>query len=552
MAFNKLTTWLHETALDIRRAVLPLWEAAKVGAPLLVRYVFRRPLDLNDYPKRVRHALERLGVTYLKLGQYLAMRRDLLPEELCQELSQLYEAVSPLDFQDVKAVVETELRGPLAQFFPVFNHSPVATASVAQVHEAKTCTNERVAVKIQRPGIERVFWADVRNLGRVAALADTFGLFGQLSLKELVEEFASWTRREFDFLTEGRTADRLRHNATAHEVVPMIYWEFTTPKVLTMQFIDGMSLAQIIVLVRQGKEDLVLAHLPNLDLVQAGHNMAHASLHQFFVRGFFHGDPHPGNIIILGNNSIAFVDFGIFGVLSEYYREVLAGFVESLAMGNINQAFRYFSKLSTPTEQTDFRAFEHQATAGLRRWYMATKRPTSTFADRHIGRYVGETLGVVRRHRLRMGPDTLLFWRAMSALDYSALSMSKHFDFLHELRIFFNQIRPGPVERLLKVITDRRFAADVAELAPGMPDCLSDIMKSLLEEEGARRPFVVREFGERYSSELMATRCLTAALVGISLIVAGLGSHIGTPLLVSMLSAVVMLFSFSLVEARQR
>jgi ubiquinone biosynthesis protein len=551
MALNETSHWLRETAFDIQRAFLPLWEGSKLGATLLVRRVFGRPVNQDDYAKRVRRALERLGITYLKLGQYMAMRLDLLPVEVCRELSRLYEAVSPLEFQEVKQVIETELQGPLEHFFPVFNQEPVAAASVAQVHEARTRSDERVAVKIQRPGIRRVFASDIRNLRRVATLADVLGTFKILSLEKVVEEFAKWTSREFDFLTEGRTADRLRRNATPHEVVPVIYWELTTPKVLTMQFVDGMSLANIISLVDQGREDVVLARLPDLDLPQAGRNMAHASLHQFFVRGFFHGDPHPGNVLILGDNSVAFVDFGIFGALSEYYQEVLAGYIESLSVGNLNAAFRYFSKLSTPTEETDMKAFEREATAGIRRWHEAAQHPASTITDRQMGKYFGEMLSAVRRNRLCMGLDTLLFWRAMSALDYSALSMSSHFDLLHELRVFFRKIRPGPFERLSDVLTDRRFATEVAELTPAIPDYLNNITKDLLGRN-VGWTLTVQESLEGHSSDLRATRCMAATLVGVSLTIIGLGGHIDKTLMALVLSLAALLFTFSLAETRQR
>ena len=548
MAFDRASLWLRETALDIRRAVLPLWEALNVAVVLLARRARGRP---TDYQKLVRRALERLGLTYLKLGQYLAMRLDLLPEELCEELSRLYEDVSPVDFDEVKETVEAELRGPLAQFFLDFHREPVASASVAQVHEARTCTNERVAVKVQRPGIRPIFAADMRNLRRAAVLSDVLGISGTLSVEEIVGEFEKWTARELDFLTEGRTADRLRRNATDQEVVPVVYWKLTTPKVLTMQFIDGMSLGQLIGLVRRGREDVVKERLPNAYLPQAGHNMAYASLHQSLVCGFFHGDPHPGNVIILDDNSVAFVDFGIFGELSDYHREVLAGYIESIAVGNIGEAFRYFSKLSTPTELTDFRAFERDASASIRAWYVASRRPNATFKERHMGTYFGRMLGAVRRHRLRMGMDTLLFWRAMSALDYSALSMSAHFDLLDELRGFFEQIRPGPVERLLNVLNDRHFKTDVAALTTGAPDHMEIIMQ-VLSGENLGRLLGAQESTEERPSDLITTRCLSAALVGVSLTIAGLAGHVGIFSLLFILSAAVILFSFSLAEARPR
>jgi ubiquinone biosynthesis protein len=546
-----LPLWIRETSLDIQRAILPLWVVLRVGGVPLVRYILGLPNKDNNFPRRMRHALERMGLTYVKLGQYLAMRRDLLPEDICRELSQLYEDVSPLTFEEVRAVVEAELQGPLAEFFPFFNQKPVAAASVAQVHEAKTYFNERVAVKVQRPGIERVFVADIRNLRRVAALADSSGLLGTLSLREVVEEFARWTSRELDFLVEGRTADRLRQNATAHEVVPVVYWDFTTRKILTMEFIDGLSLAQIISLVARGREDEVLARLPNLDLIETGHNMALASLHQLFVCGFFHGDPHPGNVIILDHNDVAFVDFGIFGELSEHQREILMGYIETLALGNLDEAVRYFSRLTTPTEETDIRAFERDAMNSMRGWYEASKSPLSTFKDRHLGKYFGELLGVVRRHRLRIGAETLLFWRAMSALDYSALSMSRHFDLLHELRVFFEHLRPGPIERLIKVLTSQRFMMDVADLSSAMPRYLKNRMKRLAEED-SNWALMVRESLETNPSDLLATRCVAAALVGVSLTVAGLGSNIDPTLLLVVVALGAFLLIFSLVKASPR
>ena len=526
---------------------MPLWEAAKLGAITLLRSIRRQPLD---YPKLLRSALERLGVTYLKLGQYLAMRRDFLPAELCEELSRLYESASPLDFNEIKKVIESELNGPLDQFFAAFEEKAVAAASIAQVHEARTLANERVAVKVQRPGIKPVFDADVRNLRRAAAIADAVGISGTLPLKEIVEEFAKWTSREFDFLIEGRTADRLRHYATPNEVVPVVFWNLSTAKVLATELIDGLSLAQIIAFVQQGREDLLYTRLPNLDFEVAGRNMALASLHQFFVRGFFHGDPHPGNIFILDDNSVAFVDFGIFGELTDYLQETLTGYIESVAVGNLPNAVRYFSRLCTPTELTDYQEYLKDISFNIHEWYAASKRPAATFEDRHIGKYLGDVLGSVRRNHLRMEVDSLLFWRALSALDYSALSMSKHFKLLYELRVFFEQIRPGPTERLINVATDLQLETEVIELTSKMVGYFSEIISRLLQGEGPGRVLVTREFKDR--SDLRITRCLTAGVVGVSLIIAGLGSDLGIASVLSMLTVAAILFSFSLVEARPR
>ncbi|HJQ31339.1 MAG TPA: AarF/UbiB family protein [Pyrinomonadaceae bacterium] len=541
---------LKDLFLDVRRALLPLWLLLNFGLPPLLRYFLGLRQKDRDYPKNIRLALERLGLTYLKLGQFLAMRLDLVPQEVCQELAQLYEDVSPVPFEKVKAAVESELRAPLASLFPVFEREPVAAASVAQVHEARTRSNERVAVKIQRPGIGRIFAADLRNLRRIASLADRLRLFGTLSLKEVVDEFGEWTTRELDFITEGRTAERLRRNAAEYEVVPLIYWELTTRKVLTMEFIDAPSLAQVLSLAEQGRDEVIFARLPNLDFGRAGSNMAQACLRQLFVDGFFHGDPHPGNILILDGNRVAFVDFGIFGRLSDYQREVLAAYIESTAVGNLNQSVRNFLKLATPTEETDLRAFELEATGILRRWYESSRSPAATFKERAMGKYFGELLSAVRRHRLRMRVDTLIFWRALNSLDYSALTMSRHFDLLRELRKFFKQLRPGPAERVRSVLTDKALASEVVHLWARLPGHLEDLLKGSLGESERLWP-TVGEAAETHTLGLDSAKWLSATAVGVSLMIIAVG-HVALPARVLALSLGALLLTRALAATRPR
>ena len=222
-------------------------------------------------------------------------------------------------------MIETELGASLEEIFPRFDHEPIASASVAQVHAASTRRGDRVAVKVQRPGIEAVFAADMANLRLLAALADAMQLMGNLLRYGRSSQcWKTWTRRELDFTLEGRTADQLRNSAIEGETVPRVYWEFSTRRVLTLEFIEGLSLSRVIDLVESEAVVELKRSLPNLDLRIVAHLLATALLHQLFVRGFFHGDPHPGNIIVLPDNTIAFVDFGIFGALSEYQRHILS------------------------------------------------------------------------------------------------------------------------------------------------------------------------------------------------------------------------------------
>src|ERR1700735_3487878 len=159
---------------------------------------------------RLREAMEELGLTFLKLGQFLALRFDILPADVCRELNQLFENVKPMHFGSAASIIESELGLPINEVYSAFDPKPLAAASVAQVHEAYLPNGQRVAVKIQRLGLRRIFEADIRNLRRITALIDAVGLFGKLSAKGMLNEFAQWTLRELDFKMEGRTAERLK------------------------------------------------------------------------------------------------------------------------------------------------------------------------------------------------------------------------------------------------------------------------------------------------------------------------------------------------------
>lgn len=461
---------MKQLVSDVRRSALVLWVLLKFGAGPLIRHVLQLPPKGLAYPVRIRLALERLGMTYLKLGQFMAMRFDILPMEVCNELRRLFEGVSPLPFDTIRTVLERELNGPLDRYFAAFDVEPTAAASIAQVHQACSRRGDRLAVKVQRPGIETLFETDMRILARIAGLVDWSGWFPGVAARDVVAEFASYTRREMDFILEGRTADRLRSNATPNEKVPRIHWRLTTARVLTMEFIEGCSVARASRLIEAEGIAAVRAQVAGFDPEQALHNFAFASLHQLFGTGFFHADPHPGNILLLDGNDIAFVDFGIFGALTDEKREILARYTENVATGDIEEAYRYYAKLSTPSGMTDLGAFKRDTKAVLRKWYQSSVRLDSPLRDRHVGNVIGEIMAVVRRHSIRVDVDTLLFWRAAIALDSSALSLSDRFDLIKEMRLYFRQQRPSVGERVLDAVLDLDRAAAVKDglmLAPG-------------------------------------------------------------------------------------
>jgi ubiquinone biosynthesis protein len=445
---------ISELFLDLRRVVSLIRVALKYGGGPAMRVLLRRPPKPPGAGERLRLAFEELGITYLKLGQFLTMRFDILPADVCAELNRLFESVPPMNFETARHIVESELKMPIDCAFLRFDREPIAAASIAQVHVAYTRSNQKVAVKIQRADSARLFAADMRNLQRVVRIVDAMGIAGKFSAQEIANQFSTWTKRELDFEVEGRTADKLRTNAAPFEIIPHIYWPLTTKRVLTMEFIEGVSLAKIGQMIDSGHPEMLYQALPDLNIEVAGRNIAFAILRQFFIFGFFQGDPHPGNVFVCNDNKVALVDFGIFGHLTEEQRENFAGFLENLALGNIEWSFRYYARQHVPTSETDLKAFEHQAKKILQLWYETTISPFATSKERHMGRFATWMIEAIRRHKLKTNPDVMLLWRALFVLDASSERLSDYFDMMGQVRAFFLEYRPGPIGRVVTMLAD--------------------------------------------------------------------------------------------------
>lgn len=504
-----------EVFLDLQRILLVLGKLLKFGLFPFASYIPLLPHRSEPVASRVRLMFEELGLTYLKLGQFLALRYDILPPEICRELEHLFESVPPMDFAQARAIVEAELGGPISRFYSSFPPQPIAAASVAQVHDARTIAGERVAVKVQRGGVLPIFRADIRNLKRLGRLIEVLGLAGKLSIRGLFVQFEAWTLRELDFTIEAHTAERVRQDAPPFVAIPHVKWELTTTRVLTMEFIVGMSAAEV----RKHREEGTLAavpdQLPGFNLATALDNFARASLLQLFVIGFFHGDPHPGNIVFLPENQVAFLDFGIFGELTAEQREGVYGQIESLALGNLVRSFRFYALQVAVTEDTDMESFRRDCLEVLDRWYRALQNPSSPVEDRHLAKYTSEMIDVSRRNGLRYDLNYLLFWRALNNLNGALWHIDPNFDMLGELRAFFEEIRPGSLERVWMLLNDRRWRQSLKLLGRDWPGRVS----TGLDEKAGGRPLVEVTWTTapvQRARERVHSRGLGLALVSLS------------------------------------
>lgn len=263
------------------------------------------PLQGESRGRRVRMLLEELGPTFVKFGQLLSTRPDLLPPDIITELRELQDAVGAIPFADVDEVVRAEFGLSIRQLFISFDREPLAAASIGQVHRAVLPTGETVAVKVQRPAAPAQVDADLDLLDQLAhLLADHAGQRLFIDPVALVEEFALSIRNELDYRIEGRNCDQLRRvfARDATVVIPQVYWPYTRTRVLTMGFVDGVQLADV----QLGDLDMARRR----DLVD---RLARMWMEMIFTHGVFHADPHPANVIVMDDGRIGLVDFGIVG-----------------------------------------------------------------------------------------------------------------------------------------------------------------------------------------------------------------------------------------------
>ncbi|MBI2859895.1 MAG: hypothetical protein HYX91_00115 [Chloroflexi bacterium] len=310
-----------------------VWECVHIQKGILRREC---PLTALTVPRRVRLALEELGPTFVKLGQVLSTRPDQVPPEFIAELKELQQAVKPVPADQVRGVIETELGRPVDQVFGSFDDTPIAAASLAQVHRA-VLNGQPVALKVQRPGILEQIEVDLAIARNLAALAERYSpALYLLNPAGLIREFADQIRNELDFVAEVSSMKRFARNFADDERirVPAVYPELSTRRLITMEYIEGVNIADTQKLKEAG-----------YDLGLIARRGAVLALKAVFEHGFFHADPHPGNIFILPGEIISLVDFGMMASLSQRDRERLAKLVYFLSTGNERRLARALNEI---------------------------------------------------------------------------------------------------------------------------------------------------------------------------------------------------------------
>jgi predicted unusual protein kinase regulating ubiquinone biosynthesis (AarF/ABC1/UbiB family) len=410
--------------------------------------------DSRPGPVRMRLALESLGGAWLKLGQMLALRYDLLPPAYCDELFGLLNQVAPFPYDDVRRIVREELGGDPEAIFATFETQSFAAASIGQVHRATLHNGDRVAVKVQRPAIRQTLQADIDLMYGTTWLLDRVHLFGVGRSRDLIDEFARWTADELDYMVEARQAVLLWENAQGdrYERIARVYRDYTTSRVLTTELLEGVPLVEIMVARRNGDQAYLDA------LAAAGHDLDRIvrrldwnMLNQVFVFGYFHADLHPANLFVLPNDAIGYVDFGIVGQLPNRVRDSLTRYSWLLFRGDVEGAVRELMRWLAPGPATDtnaarwqlirvHQAFLYDTVADRTRVTEGAPGPTRDATDNPYSRLAVEILGTIRVHELKLSSSIVAYLKMLVTLGALRHALATEYDLQSNVRQFVRRL----------------------------------------------------------------------------------------------------------------
>jgi ubiquinone biosynthesis protein len=419
-----------------------------------------RPLSMGE---RLRLVFEELGPTFIKFGQLLSTRIDLIPPDVIRELTKLQDHAPPFPSETARKIVEEELGKPADALFAQFSAEPIAAASIAQVHLAILPSGEKVVVKVQRPGIHAQVAADLNILETLARGLERYVQESRAFYPtDLVAFFRKSITRELDFLSEGRHAERFRHNfADSPDVcIPKVYWPLTAGRVLVMEDLEGIRV-----------DDTTKLKEAGIDLKETALKGAKAFLKQVFVDRFFHADPHPGNFSILPDGRLALVDFGIVGRLDSDLLEETASVLLAVADWDAARAARHLLRIQVSEDEIDEESFKSDL-AYLIEGYAG--RPLKEIS---IGHVLNDTIRIAAHYKMRMPHDCLLLGKAIVTIEGVGRLLDPDFDMLSVAREYARQyalsrFKPAYIKGRIEDI-----ASDLVYLLRELPSDLQLILK---------------------------------------------------------------------------
>jgi ubiquinone biosynthesis protein len=383
------------------------------------------PSETSTVYERMRLAVEELGPTFVKFGQIMSTRTELLPPELIEELKKLQDHAKPLPFSDVRDVI-LQTCPDIDDWFLEIDEAPLASASIGQVHCAVLKDGTRVAVKVQRPGIPDVIENDLAILTSMAERFDA--VFPEVRLYNpigMVDDFAQQIRKELDFMRDARNADRMSRNFINVPGIrfPKIYWEYCSSRIMVMEYVEGVRIDNVEAIVSMG-----------IDPHEVGVRGFHAYLKMIFEDGFFHGDPHPGNLLVIAGGDIVFLDFGIVGVLRPEKRQLFINLLYALVTEDIELMLKSLEGFGIQINEADREALRDDL------YIMIHDFGGDQVNQFNFGLMVTELTETMRRYRLRVPMNLMLLLKVIVMVLDVGVKLDPFFNFGKEITPYLTKL----------------------------------------------------------------------------------------------------------------
>ena len=403
--------------------------------------------------ERVRLILEELGPTFIKFGQIASTRPDLLTDDIIEELEKLQTHVPAFPYHDVKYIIEKELERPIEEVFHRFEKEPLAAASIGQVHVGVLKTGEKVAVKVQRPNIQKTIETDFEILKELATLAELrIEWAARYRVIEVVKEFADMIRNELDYIIEARNTNRIADQLAESDavVIPEVYEEYTTSKVLVMEYIEGEELT-----------DIIEGRVTGYDKKLLADQLAQMTFQQVLIDGFFHADPHPGNMLIQPDDVIVLLDFGMVGRLTLDMKEHFGLLLINMMRENIAGMTDQLLKMGHVSPSLNKRALQSDIEILMDKYY---RIPLSEVS---LGEAVRELFQIAHRHEISLSPDYTTLGKTILTLEGTIVQLDPDLSLVEVAKPFGERLlreryRPkrivdetvGQISRYLELFSD--------------------------------------------------------------------------------------------------
>ena len=474
--------------------------------------------------------LETLGPTFIKLGQVLSVRYGLLPAEYADALARLQDDVAPFSFEEVERIVNSELGLRISKAFAEFETVPIAAASLGQVHRARLRDGRQVAVKVQRPGIREVIADDLDALEQIADWVDTHTEFGRnRQLGAFLDEFRKSLLRELDYRREAQNLVTLRVNLEEFEriVIPRPIDDYTTTRVLTMEYVDGVKITKL--------SGVAKLELPGNELAE---ELFRAYLKQILIDGFFHADPHPGNVFVTRDKRIALLDLGMVAYIPPRLQTNLTQLVFAISEGRSEDVVTYALHISQRTPSFDEAGFT-RAVADL----VATQQ-NRTLEQIEVGKIVFAMLEVAAQHGLILAPELGMLGRALLSLDQAGKILDPDFDPNEAIRKSAAEIMR---QRMAQSVSPGRLfqnVIEVKEFAERLPGRVNRILDALANNDLEIRVQAIDESKLLSGFQKIANRITLGLLMAALIVSAAMLMQVSTSFRILGYPGIAMIFFF--------